>query len=371
MKAPAQAAPTPSDGILVLTGGLIHLVQQLAVANSLAPDPSQPVAITVLITGVLRKQPEALAAMHVEIERWLAALRHHRPQRFGQLRLARDPDELQPNRWSLALVNNQWLESQRQVARRLAIPEMVVCGDGLGVYYRCARELRALLPSLLDLPIAEAEWRVRYALHGRQPRWHRPPSPPLPVPVAFRQELFTTLVDALRERGATEVGACLRHTSPERSLWLCSMPNLAHQFPGQRLPGEVLAAWGRGLEREGFTPELDRLLLIDHPKAPPDGSFGPLQESWLAPPLRSSLPLEVLIQLLREARPAASIVVCGMTSALYGVRELTGVRVSWLSMAPLWRHNPLYRRKPVEFLHRALRKARMAWLTRHHRPASP
>jgi hypothetical protein len=32
-------------------------------------------------------------------------------------------------------------------------------------------------------------------------------------------------------------------------------------------------------------------------------------------------------------------------------------------MAPLWRHNPRYRSKPLEFLNRALRKKRMAWLT--------
>ena len=33
----------------------------------------------------------------------------------------------------------------------------------------------------------------------------------------------------------------------------------------------------------------------------------------------------------------------------------------WL--APLWWGTPLYRRRPLEFLHRWLRVARMAWIT--------
>ena len=190
-----------------------------------------------------------------------------------------------------------------------------------------------------------------------------PPLPPDPAPQACRRKLFGTLVEALRERGRSELGAVLQHVRPQRPLWLCSVPNLAHQFPGERMPQEVLRSWVSDLQREGFQPRIDRLQLVDHPKAPAGGSFGPLTEAWLAPPLRSSLPLEVLIALLQEARPEGGMVVFGMTSALYGVRALTPAQVGWLGMAPLWRHNPRYRSKPLEFLHRALRKHRMAWLT--------
>jgi len=268
----------------VLTGGLIHLVHQLAVVSTLRPGQADALPITILVTGVLRKQPESLAAMHGEIERWVAVLRRRQPERFSALHLASDPDELAPGGWGWALVNSQWLASQRQVVERLAIRRMVVCGDGLGVYYRCPRELRAIVPSLLGLPIPEPDWSVRYVLSGRQPRWHRPPLPPEPVPEADRRRLFSTLVEASRERGAPEVERCLTATPPERPLWFCSVPNLAHQFPGQRIPPEVLRAWCRGLQRQGFTPGVDRLLVIDHPKAPPEGSFGPLTEPWLAPP---------------------------------------------------------------------------------------
>jgi hypothetical protein len=55
--------------------------------------------------------------------------------------------------------------------------------------------------------------------------------------------------------------------------------------------------------------------------------------------------------------------VAGLTSALYGVRQLTGASVVWLPLAPLWRWNPGYRRRPLEFLHRCLRVRRMALLT--------
>jgi len=40
----------------------------------------------------------------------------------------------------------------------------------------------------------------------------------------------------------------------------------------------------------------------------------------------------------------------------------------WLPLWPLWRHNPNYRRKPLEFLHRGLRLARMALLTGQREP---
>ena len=49
--------------------------------------------------------------------------------------------------------------------------------------------------------------------------------------------------------------------------------------------------------------------------------------------------------------------------SLYGVRCLTSAAVVWLSLAPLWWGNPLYRRQPLEFLHRWLRVSRMAWIT--------
>ena len=356
-------ASSPPPRILVLTGGLIHLVHQLAVANTLFPEGERPARIHILITGVLRRKPEALAGIHREIGAWLAVLRQALPRSHGGVQLVEEPADLEPGPWDWALLNNQWLETQRQVIDQLGIQRILVCGDGLGVYYRCPRELRALVPSLLGLPIREPGRTVRYVLSGRQPRWHRPPLPPDPAPQACCRKLFGTLVEALRERGRSEPGAVLQHARPQRPLWLCSMPNLAHQFPGERMPQEVLRSWASDLQREGFQPGIDRLQLVDHPKAPAGGSFGPLTEPWLAPPLQSSLPLEVLIALLEEARPKGGIVVCGMTSALYGVRALTKARVSWLGMAPLWRHNPRYRSKPLEFLNRALRKKRMAWLT--------
>ncbi|MFN7819544.1 MAG: hypothetical protein ACK5Q7_08115 [Cyanobacteriota bacterium] len=357
-------SPEPQQPrILVLTGGLIHLVHQLAVVSTLLSDRGGPAPIAIVVTGVLRKQPEALAGMHGEIERWLAVLQERQPGRFGTLRLVAHPTELEPGMWDWALLNSQWLTSQREVIDHLAISRMVVCGDGLGVYYRCPRELRAIVPSLLGRPIPEPGRVVRYVISGRQPLWHRPPLPPEPVPKATRQQLFATLVEALRQRGSAEVAHCLSYAIPNRPLWLCSVPNLAHQFPGSHMPQEVLRQWCKQLQRQGFRPGIDRLQLVDHPKAPINGSFGPLTEAWLAPPLRSSLPLEVLIRLVEEARPEGTIVVCGMTSALYGVRSLTTAQVRWLGLAPLWRLNPLYRRKPLEFLHRGLRKWRMALLT--------
>jgi len=357
----------------VLSGGLIHLVHQLAVVHLCLLAGGQDEGgqgtftgnaptIAILITGVLRKQPAALAALHADLERWLAVLRHQLPE-FAGIRLAAEPPSLGAERWDLAVLNNQWLVGQREVVERLGIRELVVCGDGLGIYYRCARELRALVPSLLNLPIREPGRQVRFVLSGRQPRWHRPPVPPEAAPEAARLELFATLVEALRERGAAELAHALAQAVPGRPLWLCSVPNLAHQFPGEQMPLEVLRLWVKGLRREGFDPARDRLLLIDHPKAPPGGSFAPLREPWLAPPLRSSLPLEVLIQLLVETRPQLDIRICGMTSALYGVRALTRVRVCWLELAPLWSTNPRYRRRPLEWLHRWLRQRRMALLT--------
>jgi hypothetical protein len=73
--------------------------------------------------------------------------------------------------------------------------------------------------------------------------------------------------------------------------------------------------------------------------------------------------LEVLVACLQRARPDQPVVVAGLTSALYGVRRLTGAETVWLGLAPLWWGNPQYRRRPLEFLHRWLRAARMAWIT--------
>ncbi|MCS5698529.1 hypothetical protein NZK32_05660 [Cyanobium sp. FGCU-52] len=368
--------PRQAPAVLVLTGGLIHLVHQLAVVRELpeltaAPsdgEPALPPPIGVLITGVLRRDPVALTGLHGAIERWLDLLRLRDPEAFGGLHLLPDESAAAAERWSIVCLNNQWLQGQRSVIERLDLRDWVVCGDGLGIYYRCARELRALLPSLLNRPIPEPGRRVRYVLSGRQPLWHRPPVPAQLPPERRRLELFETLVASQEVGAAPAVQACLAAAEgapPGRPLWLCSVPNLAHQFPDGRIPMAVLEPWRRQLERRhGFDPACDRLVLIDHPKAPPQGSFGPRHEPWLAGPLRMPVALEVLVELLIRSRSGRPVVVAGLTSALYGVRRLTGAEVVWLDLAPLWRGNPLYRRRPLEFLHRWLRVARMAWITR-------
>jgi hypothetical protein len=357
----------PRLRVLVLTGGLIHLVHQLAVLETLPecrPGGGEPPWIAVLITGVLTRDALALQGLQQAIERWFVLLRQRHPHRYSQLTLIREEAALSSGPWDLCLCNNQWQIAQRSVIERLAITDLVVCGDGLGLYYRCARELRALMPSLLNRPIPEPGRRVRYVLSGRQPVWHRPPQPALVPPVEGWAGLFALLADSQRLEAADALAFCLAGSDPGRPLWLCSVPNLAHQFPGHRIPAVVLQGWLTGLERRhGFDRRSDRLLLIDHPKAPPDGSFGVLERVWLAGPLRSAVALEVLVQLLREASPDRRIVVAGLTSALYGVRRLTVAEVAWLGMAPLWWGNPLYRRKPLEFVHRWLRVRRMALLT--------
>ena len=105
------------------------------------------------------------------------------------------------------------------------------------------------------------------------------------------------------------------------------------------------------------------LVPIDHPKAPPGGSVSPDRPAWLADPVRSSIPLEVLVRRLEKEEPERPILVAGLTSALYGVRHLSGAVVVWLPVAPLWWHNPGYRRRPLEFLHHWLRARRMRLLT--------
>jgi len=362
------AALGPTPRVLVPTGGLIHLVHQLAVVSQLpefearSPGPAPPIAI--VITGVLTRDPVALASVQAPMERWLALLRQHDPQRFGGLRQIIDAESLQPGEWDLACLNNEWQNDQDKWVQRLAIAAVVVCGDGLGLYYRCPRELRALMPSLLGQPMAQPGRRVRYVLSGRQPRWHRPPIQPLPAPVNQRLRLFQTLLAAEAPDAERWVELCLQASDPARPIWLCSVPNLAHQFPLQRISSRVLDQWRQHLERRhGFRSERDRLVLLDHPKAPPGGSFGPLETPWLAGPLRAAVPLEVLVELLQHTDPHRKIIVCGLTSALYGVRALTRAEVVWLPLAPLWRSNPLYRRKPLEFLHRWLRVRRMALLT--------
>jgi hypothetical protein len=71
----------------------------------------------------------------------------------------------------------------------------------------------------------------------------------------------------------------------------------------------------------------------------------------------------VLVRALERAAPGRRLVVAGLTSALYGVRSLSGAEVLWLGLRPLWTHNPRYRHHPLEFLHRLVRVRRMAWLT--------
>ncbi|MFN9870664.1 MAG: hypothetical protein ACK55E_04405 [Cyanobacteriota bacterium] len=371
-----MSLPRQAPAVLVLTGGLVHLVHQLAVvrelpelaAASATTSLSEPPAIGVLLTGVLRRDPVALAGLHGAIDRWLGLLRQQDPAAFGGLHLLPDEDAAAAEPWSIVCLNNQWVEGQRSVIARLDLRDWVVCGDGLGIYYRCARELRALLPSLLNRPIPEPGRRVRYVLSGRQPVWHRPPVPAQPPPERRRLELFESLVASQEGAAATAVQVCLAAVAaapPGRPLWLCSVPNLAHQFPGNQIPMAVLEPWRQQLERrQGFDPACDRLVLIDHPKAPPQGSFGPRSESWLAGPLRTPVALEVLVELLIRRRSGRPVVVAGLTSALYGVSRLTGAEVVWLGLTPLWRANPLYRRKPLEFLHRCLRVARMAQITR-------
>jgi hypothetical protein len=61
------------------------------------------------------------------------------------MHLAAEPAALGPAPWDVAVLNNRWVVGQREVVERLGIRELVVCGDGLGVYYRCARELRCVL----------------------------------------------------------------------------------------------------------------------------------------------------------------------------------------------------------------------------------
>jgi hypothetical protein len=381
LPAAAQTGVGPTAAVLVLTGGLVHLVHQLAVVRELPelvsrpgaldpPAPAPPVGVHV--TGVLRRDAAGLDALHEAIERWLPWLRRRDPARFGGLHLLRQERELEAQPWTLACLNSQWQAAQRTWIERFDLRELVVCGDGLGIYYRCARELRALLPSLLDRPIPEPGRHVRYVLSGRQPRWHRPPVAAAAVGEANRCELFADLVASQRAAAEPALRLCLEAAPPEATLWLCSVPNLAHQFPGNRLPGSVLQAWRRRLQRRhGFDARRDRLVLIDHPKAPPGGSFGPRPEPWLAGPLRTAVALEVLVALLIQARPGRPVVVAGLTSALYGVRRLTTAEVAWLGLAPLWWGNPLYWRRPLEFLHRSLRVARMAWITAAEPPPPP
>jgi hypothetical protein len=370
--AAADVATRPSTQpprVLVLTGGLVHLVHQLAVAVEL-PGLGNPPAIGVLITGVLTRDPEGLARLQAGMEGWFERIRRQAPQAFAGLRLLPDAAALAPGDWDVVCLNNAWQGAQRQLVERLAIHHVVVCGDGLGVYYRSARELRALLPSLLARPIRWPGKQVRYVLgSARQPCWHRPPELATAPSRLCRGDLFEQLVQSLRQEATPLLAACREAAgSPaggrgatDRPIWLCSVPNLAHQFPGGRIPPGVLREWQQRLV--GFDPRQDRLLLIDHPKAPAAGSFGPPGERWIAGPLRTPVPLEVLVRLLERECPGRPVVVAGLTSALYGVRQLTGAAVVWLPLAPLWRWNPGYRSRPLEFLHRWLRARRMALLT--------
>ena len=353
--------------MLVLSGGLVHLVNQLAVVIGLGEREGWCARdLAVLVTGGLRQDSAGLEALHHHLEHWFGALRREWPAACAGLRLVRDSVRLLPDEWEIACLNNLWQRCQRQPLERLGIPLVLDCGDAVGIYYRCGRELRALLPSLLGLPVLEPDRRVRRFLEGRQPLWHRPAGPVEPMPLSERAHLFDSLVASLGPSTDAGVEAVLALSSPGGPLWLCSVPNLAHQFPGQRLPVVVLEAWLDQLE--GFERRRDRLLLIDHPKAPPGGSFGPDLPAAVAGPIRSALPLELLVRRWQQAAPQRPLIVAGMTSALVGVRRLTGAEVRWLALAPLWRANPNYRRRPQEFLHRWLRVRRMALLCRESLP---
>jgi len=363
---PGPAREFGPPRLLVLTGGLIHLVHQLAVVRDLPAVAGGGATIAVLITGVLRRDPVALAVLQAEMASWFAQLAVEDPRGFGDLRLLPDDADLKRGEWDLACINSQWQQGQRSVVKGLGIPRLLVGGDGLGIYYRCARELRAVLPSLLGLPIPDPGVEVHYVLSGRQPLWHRPPIAADPAPLERRRQIFASLVASQAAAASRAADLCEAASAPGRPIWLCSVPNLAHQFPGERLPMAVLHRWRQQLERgSGFDSSRDRLVLIDHPKAPSGGSFGAdtQAEPWLAGPLRFAVPLEVLVRRLEGAVPARPIVVAGLTSALYGVRSLTGARVVWLGLAPLWQGNPHYRHRPLEFLHRLLRVRRMTLLT--------
>ncbi|MCP9799744.1 hypothetical protein [Synechococcus sp. RedBA-s] len=353
---------SPAARALVLSGGLIHLVNQLAVVLERPELRGGAAEIALLLTGAITWDPLRLAEQHGAIERWLEQLRQLDPPAMAPVHLVMKPEELRPGRFDLACLNNQWQRVQREPCERLEIPTWLICGDGLGLYYRCARELKAILPSLLNRPIPEPHRRVHTALEGPQPCWHRPHGPIDPVPLSTRSRLFEALVASFDGACAAFVEACLAATRPERPLWLCSLPNLAHQFPKERLPPALLAAWIGQLP--GFDPALDRLVLIEHPKAPNAGSFGPETPQGVAAVLRSAVPVEVLVRALEQAAPGRRLVVAGLTSAVYGVRSLSGAEVVWLGLGPLWAHNPRYRRHPLEFLHRLVRVRRMAWLTR-------
>ncbi|EAQ75527.1 MULTISPECIES: hypothetical protein [unclassified Synechococcus] len=353
---------SPPPRVLVLSGGLIHLANQLAVVLERPELRGGAAEISVLLTGAITWDPLRLAEQHRAIERWLEQLRQLDSQRLASVQLIRKPETLEPGTFDLACLNNQWQQVQRDPCEQLEIPTWLICGDGLGLYYRCARELKAIPPSLLNLPIREPGRRVHTALVGAQPCWHRPHGPIDPVPLGTRARLFEALVASFSEACKPFVEDCLAATRPDRALWLCSLPNLAHQFPGTRLPPELLGAWIDQLP--GFDPSLDRLLLIEHPKAPTAGSLGSEPPPGVVAVLRSAVPVEVLVRALERAAPGRRLVVAGLTSALYGVRSLSGAEVVWLGLRPLWTHNPRYRRHPLEFLHRLVRVRRMAWLTR-------
>lgn len=356
-----MTSPCGGPRVLVLTGGLVHLVNQLAVVIGLGERQGWlPGDLGVLVTGVLRDDPTGLEELHQGMQAWFMALRMERPLSCSGLRLLEHPTELAPGDWDIACLNNLWQRRQRQHVERLGIGSVLVCGDGVGIYYRCARELRAIVPSLLGLPIPESGRKVQLFLEGRQPLWHRPPCPAAPVPLSERGSLFDSLVATLGPGADGLVKTGLAQSPPGRPLWLCSVPNLAHQFPGQRIPVAVLEAWLDHLD--GFQRGKDRLLLIDHPKAPPGGSFGPKLPPSVASPIRSSLPLELLVRRWQQTSNQRPVLVAGMTSALVGVRRLTGVPVHWLPVVPLWWANPAYRRQPQEYLHRWLRVKRMALL---------
>lgn len=173
--------------VLVLSGGLIHLVNQLAVVLERPELGGGAAEIALLLTGAITWDPLRLAEQHGAIERWLEQLRQLDPEAMAPVHLVREPEALEPGTYDLACLNNQWQQVQRDPCERLGIPTWLICGDGLGLYYRCARELKAILPSLLNRPIPEPGRRVHTVLEGAQPHWHRPHGPVDPVPLVTQR----------------------------------------------------------------------------------------------------------------------------------------------------------------------------------------
>ncbi len=326
-----------TDRVLMLSGGLVHVVHQLAVRDQLglATAPT-----TVLFTGVLRlRHPERLEALQERARGWLSP--------WG-IQVA---TELPEGPWPVVLLNNEWQHWQTHLCEQVQPCQRWICGDGLGLYYRCRDEWEALASSLADLwrrPAAEPG--RGYALAGPQPFWHRPPGPYLQVEPWRWQTWFDRLLCSAPPPLEHDPLRHARHG-------VLALPSLGEEFPGRSLPLELLLAWRRRLPQ----PQLP-LLVLDHPKAPPGGSFGHQSlpaRIHLQPP--GPEPLEVWL----AQRRSQVAWVAGLSSALYGVQQLLHLPIQVLPAASLWRHNPLYRPLSAAYRLRWLRIQRLRWLIAH------